>query len=208
MLVLLITKKLNRLRKNRKKKHSYQGFTLLELLIILALVGIMVAIAAPNISFGVNPLVDVTNRVAGNFKLVRAKAMSQTSAYRISPNSATDFSTLKVEKAKSCYETNATNWTQDPSFTQEDLSLNEVADVKGISKNTVIQIKSATANGTTVTPATNWTLCYNSQGVSSVSYNSQGVSSVNLLLILRNTKTNQEKKIEIFAGGGVYVYQN
>lgn len=201
MIISLIIRKLSKLQKRqrRKRRKSYEGFTLIELLIAMAIVGILAALVAANINFGINPLRDTTNRIAGDFKLVRAKAMSQTSTYRVRPASA---GLLTVERrAASCsVPVDATNpktvWTVDPSFTTEDLSLNEASDVKGLAKNTVIEIASATVNGAAVTPVTNWAVCYDSRGV----------ANTNLVLILRNTNNSQQKGFEIFPGGGVYVY--
>jgi prepilin-type N-terminal cleavage/methylation domain-containing protein len=64
-------------------RSSSKGFTLTEVLVTLVVLGVLTAIAAPTIRFGSNPLKDTSSRIAGNLKLLRAKAMSQTSAYRL-----------------------------------------------------------------------------------------------------------------------------
>lgn len=174
------------------RKKGNEGFTLLEIMIVLVLAGIMAAMSAPYISFGINPLPDTTNRIASNFKLVRARAIGQTSAYRISQTSLTQ---LKVERARTCFDT---TWTVDPGFTEEDLNLNEARDVRGLAKNAVIQMVTVTNRGTTITPLTSWTLCYNSRGL----------ADKNLIFTLRNIKTSQQRRIEAFAGGGIQVYEN
>lgn len=187
-----IIKNLIELQRFCKKSKSNEGFTLLEILIVLVLVGIMAAMSGPYISFGINPLKDTTNRVAGIFKLMRVKAMSQTSAYRISQTSATQ---LIVESSSSCL---STTWTVDPSFTQEDLSLTEAKDIQGLAKNKVIQIVAVTNSSTPGTPLTSWTLCYDSRGI----------AGNNLIFTLKDIQTTQQKRIEIFSGGAVQTYEN
>lgn len=174
------------------KNKSNEGFTLLEIMIVLLLAGIMAAMSAPYVTFGINPLPDTTNRIASNFKLVRARAIGQTSAYRISQTSLTR---LTVERARTCFDT---TWTVDSSFTEEDLNLNEAEDVQGLAKDAVIQMVTVTNRGTSITPLTSWTLCYNSRGI----------ADKNLIFTLRDTKTNQQRRIEAFAGGGIQVYEN
>lgn len=171
-----------------------KGFTLTEILIVILLLGVMTALIAPNISFGINPLKDSTNRVAGIFKLARVKAMSQTSAYRMSQESVNQ---LKVERAKSCFDTSG--WTKDNSFSTEDLSLNEASDIQGLAKNEVIQIFSATAtnpDGTTANLGTNWSICFNSRGV----------ADKNVKLTIKNITKNTTQQIEVFSGGAIQVY--
>jgi len=167
------------------------GFTLIELLVIIALIGVMAAFSAPYITFGINPLRDTTNRIASTFKLIRVKAMSQTSAYRIKQDSTTK---LKVERAKLCSDT--TGWTVDNSFDSEDLTLTEAKDIQGLAKNTVIEITAATENNTNVTPVSNWSLCFNSRGL----------ADKTLKLTIKDQKITKPKQIEIFQGGGVQIY--
>ena len=172
----------------------------------MVLIGVMAALSAPHISFGNNPLLDRTNRIASVFKLVRTKAVAQTSAYRISQDNV---KRLKVERANnsnsspsSCFEINDNDkWEPDRSFTDEDLSLTEAEDVKGMAKNADIQFVNVTLtnpNGTTATPWTSWKICYDSRGITNAS----------LLLFIKDVKTNKQKKIEIFAAGGAEVYDN
>lgn len=181
----------NLLKLGGKALTNNPGFTLVELLVIIALIGIMAAFSAPYINFGVNPLRDTTNRVASNFKLMRIKAMSQTSAYRISQPTVT---TIEIKYAKSCLAPSS-DWKVDNSFTSEDLTLTEAKDIKGLAKGNVIEITAANENGKSVTTLTDWSLCFNSRGL----------ANKNLKLTITDKKNNKSKQIEIFPGGGVQV---
>jgi hypothetical protein len=153
----------------------------------------MTALIAPNISFGISPLKDSTNRVASIFKLMRVRAMSQTSALRIRQTSATQ---LIVERARNCADP---TWEREPSFTDEDLNLNEASNVKGMAQHDNIQIFSVIVDGTTYTSLTS---------SNSPCFNSRGLTNRTVRLTLKNTRTNQTKDIEVFRGGGVKVYDS
>lgn len=196
MIIYSTSKKMVELRRLYRETESYRGFTLIEILVVVMLMGVMAALVAPNIRFGINPLKDTTNRVAGIFKLARVKAMSQTSAYRVRQDSVNQ---LKVERAKSCFDTSG--WTKDISFSTEDLSLNEAEDIQGLAKSEVIQIISATATnlaGITATLGTTWSVCYDSRGV----------ANSNVKLTIKNITKNQQQQIEVFSGGAIQVYDS
>lgn len=186
----------NLLRLGGIKTKNNTGFTLVELLVIIALIGIMAAFSAPYITFGINPLKDTTNRLASTFKLMRVKAMSQTSAYRIKQATST---TLIIERNKLCSDSNG--WTPDNNFTSEDLSLTEAEDVQGLSKKSVIEITAVTENGTNITPlieatgSPGWSLCFNSRGL----------ANKTLALTIKDQKITTSKQIVIFQGGGVQI---
>lgn len=191
----ITARKLIELQQIYRKRKSYEGFTLLEILVVLLLAGIMAAMSAPYISFGINPLPDTTNRLAGNIKLMRAKAMAETSAYRMRQISETQ---LIVERGRTCFDS---TWIVDPSFTPEDISLAEAEDIQGMAKNAVIRIVGAEVNRLTVTTLNpsgqlNWELCFNSRGM----------AGKNVRVNLKNIKTNDTKQIEVFGGGGVQIY--
>ncbi len=114
------------------------GFTLLEVLLVVAIVGIVLGIAAVGLRALSDPVGKAASAVEGTFKQTRAKAMSTTSAYRISLASAT---TLQADYAYTCDDT--TGWVRDPHF---DLTLDDG-----------VRITSPTALGPIV--------CFDSQGI-------------------------------------------
>jgi prepilin-type N-terminal cleavage/methylation domain-containing protein len=161
-------------------RSSSKGFTLTEVLVTLVVLGVLTAIAAPTIRFGSNPLKDTSSRIAGNLKLLRAKAMSQTSAYRLQavPGAVPGTVTLGIERAMLCSDT---VWTADPTFATEDTLLDRQ-----------VQISQVTLNSQSK-PIDNWSICYNSRGL----------ATRNLVLTLRDDLSGQT--ITVFPGGAVDV---
>jgi prepilin-type N-terminal cleavage/methylation domain-containing protein len=157
-----------------------KGFTLTEVLVTLVVLGILTVIAAPTIRFGSNPLKDNSSRIAGNLKLLRAKAMSQTSAYRLQavPGDVPGTVTLGIERAMLCSDT---VWTADPTFATEDTLLDRQ-----------VRISQVMSNGQS-RPIDSWSICYNSRGL----------ATRNLVLTLRDERSGQT--ITVFPGGAVDV---
>jgi prepilin-type N-terminal cleavage/methylation domain-containing protein len=164
----------------RFNRSSVKGFTLIEVLVTVVVLGVLTAIAAPTIRFGANPLKDTSSRIAGNLKLLRAKAMSQTSAYRLrsSPGAVSGTIALGIERAMLCSDT---AWTADPTFATEDTLLDRQ-----------VQISQVTLNGQSK-PIDSWSICYNSRGL----------ATQNLVLTLRDEQSGQT--ITVFPGGAVDV---
>ena len=86
------------------------GLTLLELLGVLALIGIAVAAVAVRMQSSGNPLDVSTSLLEGEFRAARLNAIATMSSYRVSPATPT---TLRAEKAATC---SATTWTVDSNF--------------------------------------------------------------------------------------------
>ena len=165
---------------NQQTASSTAGTSMAEMLGVLAILGILSAIALPSIGYGYDPLGETSNRMAATFKLVRAKAMTHTSAYVIQPISATE---LEVRRAASCALAELNTSEVDPTFSDEDLTFEDG-----------VQLSAATENGNTV--ATNaWNLCYTSRGLAD--------KNLNLTFLRGETTTTQQ--MEVFPGGTIEV---
>jgi prepilin-type N-terminal cleavage/methylation domain-containing protein len=86
------------------------GMTLLELLGVLALIGIVVCAVVVNMQSSGNPLDVSTSLLEGQFRAARLNAIATMSAYRVSPATP---SSLRAEKGATC---SATTWTVDSSL--------------------------------------------------------------------------------------------
>ena len=86
------------------------GTTLIELLGVLALIGIAVVAVVVKMQSSGNPLEVSTSLVEGEFREARLNAIATMSAYRVSPATPTR---LQAEKAATC---SATTWTVDSSM--------------------------------------------------------------------------------------------
>jgi prepilin-type N-terminal cleavage/methylation domain-containing protein len=89
-----------------------KGLTLVELVVVLAVLGIAAGIAALNVRPFYNPLQDALSRTEGFVKQVRSKAMATTSAYRIT----LEGNRLKAAYAPTC---RSTSFTEDTSLQAE-----------------------------------------------------------------------------------------
>jgi prepilin-type N-terminal cleavage/methylation domain-containing protein len=74
-----------------------QGFTLIEALVTIAIIGVLAAMTAPMFSGYNKPLQNATNQVAGVFKQARMRAIATTNAFRITPRA--DNRGFNVERA-------------------------------------------------------------------------------------------------------------
>ncbi|MDZ7707506.1 MAG: prepilin-type N-terminal cleavage/methylation domain-containing protein [Trueperaceae bacterium] len=88
-----------------------QGFTLLELLILLAVLAIVFAIAALDVRPLNNEARNAANEVASAVRLTRARAMATTSAHRLVLASGAE---LRMEAAVACDD--ASGWTDETRF--------------------------------------------------------------------------------------------
>jgi Tfp pilus assembly protein FimT len=189
----------------------------------IAVIGVLGAIAAPNImAMGSKPLPDSVNRVAGQFKAVRAKAIAQTAQFRIRPDgvmppptgpaTAGSNTQLLVERSTStfteCGDVTSANWTRDGSFTQ--LQNNNPGDLT-IGKGTGdIRLSQSQIDTNVLSVPTGWMLCFSPRGISSVVNRSNSTASTgtNLVVTLQETSSSRTQRIEVFPGGMIQAYEN
>jgi prepilin-type N-terminal cleavage/methylation domain-containing protein len=69
----------------RPPKYTSQGFTLVEMLVVLIIGGIVMGIAAPSMLSLNKPLRDGSLQMKSHLSLIRSKAISSSQAYRIRP---------------------------------------------------------------------------------------------------------------------------
>jgi prepilin-type N-terminal cleavage/methylation domain-containing protein len=91
-----------------------RGFTIIELIVTLAVVAVALTIAALNLRPLGNDLQNATSEVASGFRQLRTKAISTTSAYRFVYISPTK---LAAQWSKSCSATSG--WTSDSKLNIE-----------------------------------------------------------------------------------------
>jgi prepilin-type N-terminal cleavage/methylation domain-containing protein len=158
----------------RPPKSNYQGFTLIEMIVTIAVAGIIMAIAFPSFLSLNKPLRDASLQFKSHLSLIRSKAISSNKAYRIRPK----FSTLAgypdgvarnfvVEYAANCAvaENSATpaalRWQM---ASQLDLDLPPNVGITNIATATITSPTTAT-----VTNSLNWNggkgICFDNRGL-------------------------------------------
>jgi len=83
---------------------NYKGFTLPELLVTISIMGILAAVASPQLLFANNSIENGTNQIASIFKQSRARAIVANYIYRIQPTSTTRLS-IQRGQARACTAT-------------------------------------------------------------------------------------------------------
>ncbi len=172
----LLHKTLRKLERSLSDDSS--GFTLTELIVTMVFVGIMTVMAGPmlNSNMGTRPLDDSTNRVAGTLNLMRVKATSQTTAYRMRLGSSSNV--FLVEYALTCTSV-STDWKSDGSFMSDDRTLG-----KAVTFSTVTPVPS-------VSP---WSVCFDNRGLADRS------------LDIRLANGSSTRRIQVFQGGSIQIY--
>jgi prepilin-type N-terminal cleavage/methylation domain-containing protein len=126
------------------RAQSEAGFSLMEMMCATIAMGVLTALAVPAVNSMAQgePVENATNQLASDLRLMRTKAMANTSAYRLRLNSTKSF---VVEYATTCDVQDA-DWKVEASFTQDELKLPDSVRV--------------------TLPTSNWRICFNSQGMS------------------------------------------
>jgi prepilin-type N-terminal cleavage/methylation domain-containing protein len=161
----------------RLPKHNDRGFTLVEMLIVVAIVGIVMGIAAPSLLTLNKPLREGTSQFKTQLNLIRSKAIASSQAYRLRPKYPTSaqYDGQKPNSFIVEYAANCRIDTYGPSLTpavlpdgwqrasQLDLDLPSTVGVSGTA--------TATIKDTPQTPAPdanlNWSICYDNRGIAS-----------------------------------------
>jgi prepilin-type N-terminal cleavage/methylation domain-containing protein len=184
----------------RPPKHNSEGFTLIEMIVILVIVGIISGFALPSFLALNKPLRDGVSQFKSQLNLIRSKAISSNKAYRIKPlypnrndyyNAKTNPDSIPrnftVEYAQNCSipftNRGATGWN---SATQFDLDL-----PKDVGLATSTDIAGITAKNSSMTVSddlANWSICFDNRGIISRSMN----------FALKDFQSNHRAKITIF----------
>jgi prepilin-type N-terminal cleavage/methylation domain-containing protein len=69
----------------RPPKYTSQGFTLIEMIVVIGIVGIVMGLATPSLLSLNKPLRDGSLQMKSHLSLIRSKAISSSQAYRIRP---------------------------------------------------------------------------------------------------------------------------
>ncbi len=118
-----------------------RGYTLTELLVTMVILGVLSAMAMTLKPWYENPLRDSNDRLTGVIKSARARAISTTSTYRISPDSNKPTQAIQVQRTQSGNCEAATTLSEDIDATDTDLP---VASLTGFSVGDKILIGSGT----------------------------------------------------------------
>lgn len=187
----------------RPPKHNTEGFTLLEMIAILIVVGVISGFAVPSLLSLNKPLRDGVSQFKSQLNLIRAKAISSGKAYRLKPlyltraeyyNAKTNPDSIPrnftVEYAPNCnisFATRATTtqvgWQSAAQFDLDlpkEVGIAAAADITGIPK--------TSPEMTVSDDLTNWSICFDSRGLVSRSMN----------FALKDFQDNHRAKIAVF----------
>ena len=114
-----MNRKIELLKINTKNK----GFTMVEVLAVLLILGVLAIVAVPIKSWAENPLGDATKQTVGILNLIRMRAISTTSAYRIKLDPDVSGNKYKVEIAKTRGCESLTELTADVESTEQELTV-------------------------------------------------------------------------------------
>ena len=177
----------------RSLKYNSQGFTLIEMLVVISIVGIVMGFAAPSLLALNKPLRDGTSQFKSALALLRMKAISGNQAYRLKPKYSTRAEydggiphNFVVEYAQNCRvtTTGGTNGWQAASQFDLDLPLN--VGITDIASSTF-----GTPSGTvTIDNDLSWNICFDNRGIVDTTSKQQ--------LVIKDFQGNNRAKIAAF----------
>ncbi|MBB5376083.1 prepilin-type N-terminal cleavage/methylation domain-containing protein [Deinococcus metalli] len=154
------------------------GFTLVELLIVLAVLGILFALGISSYRSTLNPARDAARTVHAAFFTLRSQAMSNTQARRLVLVGSKN---LVLQSALRCSETTQTNWTQIGTV-----------DLGTSSLPLTLTAPTPATTDPTVPTGTKLVACFTSRGQASTAGS------------LRISDTKHAYLVQVALGGGVY----
>lgn len=173
-------------------KYNSQGYTLLEMLVVLAITGILMAIAVPSMLALNKPLRDGSSQFKSHLTLIRSKAISTSQAYRIKPkyNTVASYSNgiasnFIVEYAANCKVSNTTDWKIASDL---DLNLPPVVGITDVVGPTTFAAPVFASSGT-IGNSLNWNICFDSRGI---------VDTVTQV-VLKDFQGNNKAQIAVFS---------
>jgi type II secretory pathway pseudopilin PulG len=188
----------------RPPKHNSEGFTLIEMIVILIIVGVISGFALPSLLSLNKPLRDGVSQFKSQLNLIRAKSIASGKAYRIKPlyptrdeyyNATTNPDKIPrnftVEYAAYCNIpvtsrasiSNPNGWQSATQFDLDlpkDVGIAAAADITGI--------PATTPTMTVSDNLTNWSICFDNRGLVSQSMN----------FALKDFQGNHRAKIAVF----------
>ena len=171
----------------RPPKSNSQGFTLIEMMVTIAVAGILMALAMPSFLSLSKPLRDGSLQFKSQLSLIRSKAISSNRAYRIRPKypTAAEYKgqayqqtphNFIVEYAANCQVTTYGNGTPNGWLAASQLDL-DLPDAVGVVAAQVAGTATVAgtwsyplANGSTapsvsVEAPLNWSICFDNRGI-------------------------------------------